>query len=144
MTLQQIEDFILALPGVQSSTAFGYRFFFYCDDHKLPFATLADSYNEYDNRSNLTREGVFRVNIGVSAATFRQLFENIAQAETDYTELDRFLPHPDYAAYNFICILCPAGDNVMRLQHYLEEAYSIAKARYERRRNGSADASDVR
>jgi hypothetical protein len=144
MTQQQIEDFILAMSGVQSSTAFGYRFFFYADNHKLPFATLADSDNEYDNRSNLNRDGVFRVNAGVSAETFRQLFEIGHQSEPDYTVLNRFLPHPDYAAYHFICILCPTGENALQLQRYLEEAYAIARARYERRLSGTADANDVR
>jgi hypothetical protein len=33
---------------VETTEAFGYTFFFYRDDHKLPFATLATGDNEYD------------------------------------------------------------------------------------------------
>ena len=59
---------------VQTSENFGYLFFFYSDDQMVPFVTLAASDNEYDRVSNLDRPGVFRVNIGVSRATFQRLF----------------------------------------------------------------------
>ena len=58
MNQQQVEAFVESLPNVQSSEAYGYRFYFFGDDHRMPFLTIANSDNEYDNRSNLNREGV--------------------------------------------------------------------------------------
>jgi len=36
------------LPGVETAQNFGYTFFCYQSDHKMPFATLSASDNEYD------------------------------------------------------------------------------------------------
>jgi hypothetical protein len=79
---------------------FGCTFFFYGSDHKLPFATLASSDNDYDRVSNLSRPGVFRLNIGVSKQRFQSLFglKTLDPRRYDFTRLDTIMPHPDYAA----------------------------------------------
>lgn len=135
MDQQQVEAFVESLPNVQSSEAYGFRFYFYGDDHRMPFLTMANSDSEYDNRSNLSREGVFRVNLGVSPGTFRGLFPDAAidPDVLDYTALNQFLPHPDYWKQNFLCILNPAGENVARLQDLIREAHGVSQARYDRR-----------
>jgi hypothetical protein len=73
----------------------------------MPFATLSASDNEYDRFSNLDREGVFRLNIGVSKNTFHSLFGSapIDRSDYDFTVLDKIMPHPEYAAQQFICVL---------------------------------------
>jgi Family of unknown function (DUF6194) len=121
--------------NVETSTAFGYTFFFYGDDHKLPFATLASSDNEYDRVSNLDRPGVFRLNIGVGKQTFQALFGtgSVDVSGYDFTALDTIMPHPDYAAQSFICVLSPSAATFERLQPMLAEAYEIARRRYARR-----------
>ncbi len=44
-----ITQYILdTLADVETAENFGYTFFFYGSDRKLPFATLASSDNEYD------------------------------------------------------------------------------------------------
>jgi len=80
MKHSDLETFVAALPNVQRVDNFGYSFFFVGDDHRLPFVTIANSDNEYDNVSNLNREGVFRVNIGVSKDTFQKL---VGQVDSD-------------------------------------------------------------
>ena len=135
MNQQQVEAFVESLPNVQWSEAYGYRFYFYGDDHRMPFLTMANSDSEYDNRSNLSREGVFRVNLGVSRETFSGLFpEAVIDPDVlDYTSLNEFLPHPDYWKQSFLCILNPAGENVARLQDLIREAHGVSQARYDRR-----------
>lgn len=39
--------------GIETAVNFGYTFFFYRSDHKLPFAPIAASDNKYDRVSNL-------------------------------------------------------------------------------------------
>ena len=122
-------------PEVETSTAFGYTFFFYGSDHRLPFATLASADNEYDRVSNLDRPGVFRLNIGVSKQTFQSLFgtAKVDAGSYDFTVLDTFMPHPDYAQQNFICVLSPSEATFERIRALLAEAYDIAVRRHTRR-----------
>ena len=129
MELAEIESFIMGLEDVQRVESFGYVFFFVGDDHRLPFVTIAGSDNEYDKVSNLNREGVFRLNIGVSRQTFQRLAAGVAENGIDYTELNRFLPHPEYARQFFICILNPAGENAEITKQLILEAHGIAKGR---------------
>lgn len=121
--------------GVETATNFGYTFYFYRDDHMLPFATLIAADNEYDRVSNLDRPGVFRLNVGVSKQTFQQLFgADEPGAEThDFTALDRLMPHPEYAAQSFLCVLSPSSATFEQLRPLLAEAYELAVKRYHRR-----------
>ena len=122
-------------PAVETSTAFGYTFFFYGSDHRLPFATLSSSDNEYDRVSNLDRPGVFRLNIGVGKQTFQSLFgtDPVDVSRYDFTVLDTIMPHPEYAPQHFICVLSPSEATFERLRLLLAEAYDIAVRRQTRR-----------
>jgi hypothetical protein len=133
MTEAEIEAFVAALANVQREENFGYSFFFVGDDHRLPFVTLANADNDYDNVSNLNRDGVYRVNIGISKATFQNLIGESRTDPIDYSRLNVFLPHPDYAKQHFICILNPAGENVETTKQLIREAHAIAAARLERK-----------
>lgn len=109
--------------------------FFICDPrHELegarrfPFATIVTKdYGEFDNASNLDREGVFRLNIGVSKETFEGLFK--PDAAYDFTALDVLMPHPVYAQNHFVCVLNPSDETFASLRPLLDEAYSIGLKR---------------
>ncbi len=131
-----VADYITkTFPAVETDTNFGYLFFFYGSDHRLPFATLASSDNEYDRVSNLDRPGVFRLNIGVGKQTFQSLFgaAPVDVGRYDFTVLDTIMPHPDYARQYFICVLSPSEATFERLRPMLAEAYDIAVRRQTRR-----------
>jgi hypothetical protein len=136
MNETSVEDYITkTFPGVETTTNFGYTFFFYKSDHMVPFATLISADNEYDRISNLDRPGVFRLNIGVSRETFQSLFgtEKVDVSNYDFTALDVIMPHPEYAPQNFICVLSPSEATFERIRALLAEAYDIAVRRYNRR-----------
>ena len=120
---------------VESSTNLGYVFFFYRDDHMVPFATIASSGNEYEKVSNLDRRGVYRLNLGISRETFESLFgtDEINVSDYDFTALDTIMPHPDYSAQLFICVLSPSEATFERIKPLLAEAYDIAVKKYNRR-----------
>jgi hypothetical protein len=101
----------------------------------LPFATIATSDSDYERDSNHLQPGVFRLNIGVSRQTFQALFgaEHVDVSRYDYTALDRVMPHPDYAAQNWICVLNPTEATFERVQTYLAEAYEMARVRAAKR-----------
>lgn len=120
---------------VEIENSFGYTFFFYKSDHMLPFATLISADYPYDNVSNLDRPGVFRLNIGIGRPTFQSLFgtEKIEVRGYDFTTLNTILPHPEYAAQSFVCVLNPTGATLEKVKELLAEAYEIAAARYNRK-----------
>lgn len=131
MLQSDVQEFVATLANVEQEENYGYTFFFIGDDHQHGFVTIADSDNEYDNVSNLARDGVFRINIGVSRKTFKNLFPDYESQTYDYSVLNTFLPHPDYAKQNFICILNPSGDHVDSTKQYIREAHANATTRYQ-------------
>lgn len=93
----------------------------------FPFATLVTT-DEYDQVSNLSRAGVFRLNIGVSRLTFKALFKDGEQT-CDFTALDKLMPHPIYGMMNWICVLNPGEATWDTSKAYLAEAYGRAVAK---------------
>jgi Family of unknown function (DUF6194) len=77
------------------------------EKHFPNFATIVWT-DDFDQASNLSRPGVFRLNIGVSRATFERLVGS--EAAPDHEAFDRFLPHPDYAKQLWISILNPSDE----------------------------------
>jgi hypothetical protein len=132
MNEAEVEAFVAGMQDVQREDNYGYVFFFVGDDHLLSFVTVANADNEWDNVSNLNREGVFRVNIGISRETFDTLIGEPSEP-LDYSVLNTFLPHPEYAKQNFICILNPEGENAERTRELIREAHAIATKRSQRK-----------
>jgi hypothetical protein len=120
--------------------AAGDTFFIYDPDRNLPdkqrfpFATIVTKdYGDFDNASDLNREGVFRLNVGVSRETFRSSFGDAgAEGTYDFAALDRLLPHPVYGRQSWVCVLNPSAETFERVKPLLREAYEIAVARVQR------------
>lgn len=121
--------------NVETAVNFGYTFFFYGSDHMLPFATLIAADNEHDRVSNLDRPGVFRLNIGVSKPTFQMLFgaDKVEVSAYDFTALNKIMPHPEYAAQHWVCVLSPSDTTLESVRAMLAEAYELAARRNSRR-----------
>jgi Family of unknown function (DUF6194) len=104
--------------------------FISCDGEKHwpNFATLVTS-DEYDSASDLNRPGVYRLNIGVSKATFEKVVGS--DPNPDYTALDQLMPHPVYAMQHWVSILNPSEATFDKLvKPLLEEAHErVARAR---------------
>ena len=133
MKQADFETFVMGLPEVQREESYGYSFFFVGSDHRLPFVTIADSDNEYDKASNLDREGVYRLNIGVSPDTFERIAAGQAERDIDYTALNEFLPHPQYSRQHFVCILNPSQDRAEMAIQLIAEAHGLAAERARRK-----------
>lgn len=127
------ERFLMTeLPNVELEEQYGFKFFFYGDDHRMPFATMISADTDYDKFSDLNRPGVFRLNIGVSRQTFQEFFgqEELETSQIDYRTLDTFMPHPDYWKQNFICILSPGPEIIDLTLKHLKEAHALAEKRH--------------
>jgi hypothetical protein len=138
----------ITFPGVETTSAMGYTFFFHGPDRKLPFATLATADNEYDRASHLNRPSVYRLNIGVGRETYRSLFgpqpsppgaSGVVDTGHDFSALDRLMPHPVYAPQSWVCVLSPTEPTFERLKPLLAEAFERAVARHERIAGGGSE-----
>jgi hypothetical protein len=130
--------------GVDIVVALDASFFFYNPDRepepdrRFPFATLVTNDN-HDQASNLNRPSVFRLNVGVSRATYRSLFGQqpafpdgggVVDTGHDFTTLDQIMPHPIYAAMSWVCVLNPSEATFQAVRPLLAEAYDLAVSRY--------------
>jgi hypothetical protein len=101
------------------------------EKHWPNFATVVWS-DDFDQASNLTRPGFFRVNIGVGRERFQRLVGSVS--EPDHTAVNRFLPHPIYANQNWISIVNPTDTTVREsVLPLIGEAYDRLVARRQRR-----------
>src|SRR3954468_25070952 len=96
-------------PDTVVGEALNARFFSLDESHWPNFATLVTT-DEHDmgTPSNLARDGVFRLNIGVGNESFERLARLID--EPDYAALDTVIPHPVYAKQRWIAILNPSRE----------------------------------
>jgi hypothetical protein len=86
--------------------------FFSLDEKHWPnFATIVWT-DEHDEGapSNLARDGVYRVNVGVDRETFQRLVGDASNP--DYAAFESFVPHPVYARQRWISILNPSHETV--------------------------------
>jgi len=138
--------------GVDVVTDSGNSFFFYnpdsnvSPDHRFPFVTLVTS-DLYDQFSNLNRQSVFRLNIGIGKQTFRSLLgeptlpsagDSTSESDEnasgyDFTALDQVMPHPVYGRMFWVCVLNPSDETFeTNARQLLAEAYALAVSKYKR------------
>jgi hypothetical protein len=150
-----ISEYIAALPGVDVQVAsadngapeiaWGDSFFFYDPDghlegaNKFPFATIVTKdYGEFDNLSRLDREGVFRLNLGISSETYDSLFPSATEPK-DFSQLDVLMPHPVYAKNHWVSVLNPSGQTFESIKPLIAEAHSRARRRYQKLEEAGTD-----
>jgi hypothetical protein len=130
MNQTEIAQYIAeTFKDVHVATAGSNSFFFQDPERKFPFATIVAD-DSYDTFSNLNRDGVFRLNIGIGKQTFQQLLGLKRPERYDYTALDRIMPHPVYGNLYWICVLNPTVQNFERIKPLLAEAYELSVKRY--------------
>jgi len=99
---------VTTYPETDVVTIPGATFFSLDPERHFPnFATIVEN-DDHDQASDLSRPGVFRLNLGVDRVTFERVAQE-AGPEPDYTVLDVLLPHPVYARQRWISILDPSA-----------------------------------
>ena len=105
--------------------------------------TVKEKDGDNDKGSDLDREGVYRVNLGVRKNTFLKMLETVPPRPTkggvvdmlyDFTETDKILPHPVYAWMSWICALNPSESTFENLKPLIKEAYEYAKEKFAKRK----------
>jgi Family of unknown function (DUF6194) len=146
VTQDEIIQFAAAQPNVAVETAsqasgapevaWGDSFIYYDHpgqdtppDRRFPFATIViKDYPGFDEFSDLSRDGTFRLNVNVGRRRFEELIgyppAQFAghQAAPDYTALDTVLPHPAYGQQAWISVVCPGPQTSDLLRTLITEA----------------------
>jgi hypothetical protein len=117
----------------------GDTFFFHEEgDRMTPFATIVTS----DQVADLSRAGAYRLNIGLTKATYRELFgvpprdrdeRGVLDTGFDQDVADRLMPHPYYASQYWVCVVNPRATTFGAVRPLLAEAYAFAARKAERR-----------
>ena len=105
--------------------------------------TVKEKDGDNDKGSDLNRENIYRVNIGVRKNTFINMFGTVPARPSkggivdmpyDFTQTDKILPHPVYAWMSWVCALNPSNTTFERLKPLIQEAYEYAKEKYSKRK----------
>jgi Family of unknown function (DUF6194) len=144
MTITQLQNLILeSYPGLNSLDTYGEKSFFYNPENLLTkgiyFATLKEKDGPNDKASDLNREGVFRLNLGISKQSYEKLFGTkpkrppkggIVDTGHDFKEFNKITPHPIYAWLHWIAILNPDDDSMSQIKELMDETYQNVQKKY--------------
>src|SRR5947209_3096326 len=101
-------------------------------ERQMPFATIVTG-DRYDAVSALDRPSAYRLNIGLTKATYTALFgpvpterdeQYVLRTGFDYAATDTLMPHPVYASQYWVCIVNPGEENWKRVRELLTEAHA--------------------
>jgi len=133
MTEDDITQHLIdTLGGGHFEVADDNTFFFHGADNKFPFATILTKDSEFDSASNLSRPGVFRLNVGVGKESFRALFGDAETSGIDFTPIDRLMPHPVYAKMYWVSVINPSSATFEAVKPLLAEARNLLASRDKR------------
>ena len=108
MNCNEISSYLTAhFYGLNIVNTWGEKSFFYNPDNLLKngvyFCTLKQKDGDHDKASELNRDGVFRVNFGISKQTFLNIFHNLPKRPSkgniidgnyDFKAVNILTPHP--------------------------------------------------
>ena len=132
--------------GITPIAAWGETSFFYNPGKALPrgvyFATLKAKDGDNDNASRLDRPDVFRLNLGITKATYQKLLGPLPKRPSaggvvttghDFAALDVLLPHPVYGWMAWVSVLNPNPTTFGTIKPLLAEANELAVAKFRKR-----------
>lgn len=105
--------------------------------------TIKEKDGDNDKSSNLNRDNIFRVNLGIRKTTFKEFFGEIPKRPSsgntvdmnyDFAELDKIIPHPVYAWMGWISVLNPSIETFETLKSFIEEAYGFSKEKFSKKK----------
>jgi hypothetical protein len=149
-----LEVLLSRFPGTHALAAWGETSIFYNPGHVLPrgvyFATVKEKDGDNDRASNLSREGIFRFNVGTTRLLFEERFGGppsrpakgqAIQGPWDFTGLDIVTPHPVYGWMSWVSVLNPSEDTMNDLDPMIRAAFNKAKAAFEKKAGSKSSRS---
>ena len=149
LKIEEIIDYTTSnYEGVVEDRNWGERGLFYNPEGKLPkgiyILTFKEKDGPNDKASNVNRTGVYRLNLGISKQTFKDLFGEIPKRPLagqivdtghDFEILDEIMPHPVYGWMSWIGVLNPSNTTFNKLKPLIDEGIELAKIKYAKKVN---------
>lgn len=148
MTKDEIRKYISCkYQGLNVTEAYLETTFFYNPEMKLPrgvyFATIKEVDGPNDKSSNLNRNAVFRLSIGIGDQEYLKLFGQrpkrpakgkIIDGDWDFSQLNVLTPHPIYGWLGWVAINNPQGENLIKAFEFIDTAYNNAILKFNKRK----------
>ena len=148
------EDIITEIENrfeaVIPKNSWGETSLFYNPGRVLPngvyFCTVKESNGENDKASDLDREGVFRLSIGIEKESYEKRFGvtpgrprkgTTINTGHDFAALNELMPHPVYGWMSWVQILNPSVSTFDSLLPLIAEAHARAVTRFSRKAAGN-------
>lgn len=141
-----VEKIVNDFEGVRPKSSWGETSLFYNPGKLLPngvyFCTLKEKNGENDKASDLDRESIFRLSIGISKATYEKYFGSrpkrpakggIIDTEHDFAALNELMPHPIYGWMSWVQVLSPSESKFESILPLIAEAHSNAVIKYSKK-----------
>ena len=141
-----VENIVSSFNGVVPKSSWGETSLFYNPGKLLPngvyFCTIKEKDGANDKSSNLDREGVFRLSIGISKETYEHLFGSrpkrpskggIIDTGHDFKQLDILMPHPIYGWMSWVQILSPKKNTYEKVLQLISESHSNAVIKFNKK-----------
>lgn len=141
-----VEKIINDFEGVRPKSSWGETSLFYNPDKQLPngvyFCTLKEKNGENDKASDLDRESIFRLSIGISKTTYEKYFGTrpkrpakggIIDTKHDFAALNELMPHPIYGWMSWVQVLSPSESKFESILPLITEAHSNAVIKYSKK-----------
>ena len=107
-------------------------------------STIKEKDSKKDTSSNLSRDGIFRLSIGILKKTYEEKFGatpnrplkgEIIDTGHDFTRTNVLMPHPIYAWMSWVCVLSPTQDLFEAVYPLIVEAHKNAIYKFARKIN---------
>lgn len=148
MSSKEWENWIVKnYQQVVVTDAYRERSFFFNPDGSLPkgiyFATIKESNGPNDKASDLDRENVFRLSIGIGKRHYQNLFGEVPKRpakgeiidlDYDFTAIGELMPHPIYAWLGWVCINNPESSIVDTVKHLLDVSYQNTQIKFAKKK----------
>jgi len=132
--------------GVMPKSSWGETSLFYNPESLLPngvyFCTIKEKDGENDKASNLDREGIYRLSIGISKESYHALFGQkpkrpskgaIIDTGHDFTQCNVLMPHPIYGWMSWVQILNPSESTFKDILPLVTEAHANAVNKFNKK-----------
>jgi Family of unknown function (DUF6194) len=144
--IEIVTDICERLDGVVPKASWGETSMFYNPGQALPngvyFCTIKEHDGANDKSSNLDRDDVFRVAIGLRRESYHRLFGaqparpekgGIVETDDDFAALNTLMPHPIYAWMGWAQILSPNIETYAEVFPLIQEAHAIAVTKFNKK-----------
>jgi hypothetical protein len=149
MEANEIHRYICeTFDGVMTLEGSGDTFLVYDPDgdlppeRQMPFVTIVTG-DHYDSVSQLDRPGAYRLNIGLTKATYTASFgappterdaDGVLDTGFDHAAVDTLMPHPIYASQYWVSVVNPGEATQETVRALLAEAHGFAARKHANQR----------